>query len=88
MKTVTVRDLRLHWPKIEQQLAHGSGELLVTRDAKPVARLTAFSAGKAAPKPRFSATMHDRWMRDVWGRSRPKTDSGKWLAAGRAERRA
>lgn len=88
MKTVTVRDLRLHWPKIEQQLTHGSGELIVTRDAKPVAKLTIISAGKEPPQPRFSAALHERWMKGVWGRNPPKTDSGKWLAAGRSERRS
>jgi antitoxin (DNA-binding transcriptional repressor) of toxin-antitoxin stability system len=38
MTSMTVRDMRLHWPKVEKALAEGE-EILITRDSKPVARL-------------------------------------------------
>ena len=41
MKTMTVRDLRQRWPHAEAML-ETEGEILITRDAKPVARLVRF----------------------------------------------
>ena len=38
MKTVTIRDLRQRWPETEAALLLET-EILITRDAKPVARL-------------------------------------------------
>ena len=38
MTSMTVRDVRLHWPKAEKALAEGE-EILITRDSRPVARL-------------------------------------------------
>lgn len=86
MKTVTVRDLRLHWPSIEKQLAGGSSELIVTRDSKPVAKLSALPPEKKAARPRLTAELHEKWMRKIWGDSPPKARSDKWLARERAER--
>lgn len=38
MKTITVRDVRQRWPEAERSLAE-EGEIVITRDGKPVARL-------------------------------------------------
>ncbi|MBI1846500.1 MAG: type II toxin-antitoxin system Phd/YefM family antitoxin [Candidatus Rokubacteria bacterium] len=41
MKTLTVRDLRQQWSRAEAML-ETEGEILITRDGKPVARLVRF----------------------------------------------
>ena len=43
MKTATVRDLRYEFPKIEAWLAGGE-EVIITKHAKPVARLSAVAS--------------------------------------------
>lgn len=65
MKTVTVRDLRQRWPMTERAL-EVEGEIVVTRDSKPVAKLVRYSA---TPKPRrrFDAEAHGRWQKKVNG---------------------
>lgn len=51
MKTMTVRDVRQKWPEAERSLAE-EGEIIITRDGKPVARLLPI---ETAPenRPRF-----------------------------------
>jgi antitoxin (DNA-binding transcriptional repressor) of toxin-antitoxin stability system len=39
MKTMTIRDIRQHWPEAERQLAIEK-EIIITRDGKPVAKLS------------------------------------------------
>ena len=41
MKTMTVRDIRQKWPEAERALAV-EGEIIVTRDSKPVAKIIPF----------------------------------------------
>jgi antitoxin (DNA-binding transcriptional repressor) of toxin-antitoxin stability system len=41
MKTISVRDLRQKWPEAERALKVES-EIVITRDGKPVARLTLY----------------------------------------------
>lgn len=63
MKTATVRDLRYDFPKIESWLAGGE-EILITKHAKPIARLTAARAGTEAPLPPlpdFKARLKKTW---------------------------
>jgi antitoxin (DNA-binding transcriptional repressor) of toxin-antitoxin stability system len=38
MIRMTVRDVRLHWPKAEKALSQGD-EIVVTRGSKPIARI-------------------------------------------------
>ena len=54
---MTVRDVRLHWPQAEKALAQGE-EIVVTRDAKPVARLLPFIPATSRTRPRFDP---ERW---------------------------
>ena len=47
---MSVRDIRLRWPEAERLLGV-EGELVITRDRKPVARLLPFRPpAKAAPR--------------------------------------
>jgi len=59
MKTVTVRDLRQRWPETEKALAV-EHEILVTRDAKPVARLVRYVASAPARR-RFATPDYPEW---------------------------
>jgi antitoxin (DNA-binding transcriptional repressor) of toxin-antitoxin stability system len=84
MTRMTVRDVRLHWPKAEKALAEGE-EIVVTRDSKPVARILPFIPPPAKARPRFDPVAHMRRLRRLWkGRSfGPSTD--EWLARDRAD---
>jgi antitoxin (DNA-binding transcriptional repressor) of toxin-antitoxin stability system len=84
MTRMTVRDVRLHWPKAEKALADGE-EIVVTRDSKPVARILPFVEPKKMTRKRFDADAHLRKLREFWkGKSiGPSTD--EWLARDRAD---
>ena len=58
---MTVRDVRLHWPKAEKALAEGE-EILITRDSKPVARLLPLVPGAGQKRQRFDPIAHARQM--------------------------
>jgi len=72
---MTVREIRLKWPSAERLLAR-AGEIVVTRDSKPVARITPYRERGAPRKGRFDPSEHLRWLRGFWkGRPRqPSTD--------------
>jgi prevent-host-death family protein len=63
MHTLTVRDLRYDFAKIEAWLADGQ-EIEITKHGKPVARLS-------PPRPdvagKFDAEAHRLWMKETWG---------------------
>jgi len=84
MKTMTIRDVRLKWPEAERQLAT-AGEIIVTRDSKPVARLLPWNPRKSRRK-RFDATAHIRWLRRFWRGHQRLGSLDKELAADRADR--
>jgi antitoxin (DNA-binding transcriptional repressor) of toxin-antitoxin stability system len=65
MKTVTVRDLRQRWPETERAL-DVEHEILVTRDAKPVARLVRYVEPLPVRK-RFDPKTHRAWQRRLSG---------------------
>jgi antitoxin (DNA-binding transcriptional repressor) of toxin-antitoxin stability system len=73
MRTMTVRDIRLKWPEAERQL-RAEGEIIVTRDSKPVARLLPFVGQDAPERKRFDPEAHLRWLRKFWA-SQPKPPS-------------
>jgi antitoxin (DNA-binding transcriptional repressor) of toxin-antitoxin stability system len=81
MKTVTIRDLRHRWPETEKALAR-EGEILITRDAKPVAKLVRVETPPEF-RARFDPEQHAEWQRRVGGR-RPT----RWVDAALAEQRA
>ena len=61
VKTITVRDLRQRWPQAEA-LLQVEKEILITRDAKPVAKLVRVTE-QARPRKRFDPVAHGRWQR-------------------------
>jgi hypothetical protein len=65
VRTITVRDLRQRWPEAEA-LLQVEGELVVTRDARPVAKLVRI-AERPGPRKRFDPAAHARWQRKVAG---------------------
>ena len=75
MKTVTVRDLRQRWPETEKAL-QAEGEILVTRDSRPVAKLVLYAEPEQHRK-RFDPAVHLKWQRKM---SRGKTTH--WVQSG------
>jgi antitoxin (DNA-binding transcriptional repressor) of toxin-antitoxin stability system len=65
MRSLTIRDLRLHWPAAEKAL-DTEEEIVITRDGKPVAKLVKFPNAKANRR-RFDPKAHLRRMRKVLG---------------------
>ena len=61
---LSVRDLRLHWPAAERRLKR-EGELVVTRDGEPVAKLIAYRPEKVE-RPKWSAQKHLTWLNRAW----------------------
>lgn len=85
MKTLTVRDVRHRWPEAEALLQE-EGEILITRDSKPVARLVRV-APAVQPRRRFDPMAHGRWQRRISGGRVSQWVDGA-LAKVRADRRA
>jgi len=63
MQTLTVRDLRYDFAKVEAWLADGQ-EIEITKHGKPVARLSPLRPCQARM---FDAEAHRRWMKETWG---------------------
>jgi antitoxin (DNA-binding transcriptional repressor) of toxin-antitoxin stability system len=61
---MTVRDIRLRWPEAEKALAT-DGEVVVTRDAKPVARIIPYVPPTRKKRHRFDPKEHIRWLRKI-----------------------
>ena len=61
MKRISVRDLRQKWPEAERAL-NTESELVITRDGKPVARLTRYES-PARKRRRFDPVKHGQWQR-------------------------
>lgn len=83
MKTITIRDLRQRWPEAELAL-NAEGEILITRDSKPVAKLVRVSPA-AVKRPRWDPEAHARWQKRVSGLNLPRSDAA--LAQSRADRK-
>jgi len=83
MKTVTIRDVRHRWPETEKALAR-EGEILITRDAKPVAKLVRVDP-VVESRARFDPEEHAAWQRQIGGRRATRWVDGA-LAAQRADR--
>ncbi|MEA2626431.1 MAG: hypothetical protein QOD06_2476 [Candidatus Binatota bacterium] len=65
MTRMSVRDVRLKWPEAERKLA-ATGEIVITRDSKPVARLLPYTPEPRTPRTRFDPAAHLRWLQKVW----------------------
>lgn len=81
---MTVRDVRLQWPKAEEALQQGE-EILITRHGRPVARLLPCRAKGEKRRRRFDPRTHLAWLARTWkdGTAAPSTDA--WLSRDRAE---
>lgn len=66
MKTMTVRDVRQKWPEAERSLAE-EGEIVITRDGKPVARLLPVVEEVVTPGKRFDPEENRKWREEMWG---------------------
>jgi len=84
VRTVTIRDLRQRWSAIEAAL-QAEGELLITRDSRPVAKLVRV-VEKLPRRKRWDLDEHRKWIRKVYGKN-VFTSSDEQLAAARADRR-
>jgi antitoxin (DNA-binding transcriptional repressor) of toxin-antitoxin stability system len=65
MRSITIRDLRLRWPAAEA-LLRAEKEIIITRDAQPVAKLVRLDPGQR-PRKRFDPEKHARWQRKTAG---------------------
>lgn len=65
MKRITIRELRLHWPATEAALEL-EGEILVTRDSRPVAKLVRITP-PSTRRPRWTPAVHRRWIQKTFG---------------------
>jgi antitoxin (DNA-binding transcriptional repressor) of toxin-antitoxin stability system len=70
MKTMTVRDIRLKWPEAERALSR-VGEIVVTRDSRPVARILPYEPRSRGARPRFDPAEQQRWLARFWRNRRP-----------------
>lgn len=66
--TISIRELRQAWPRAEA-LLRTTGEITITRDGRPVARLVRVREPRR-PRKRFDAARHLAWQSRL-GRGRP-----------------
>lgn len=81
---MTVRDVRLHWPTAEKALAQGE-EIVVTRNAKPVARILPFIPERPHARPRFSPEAHLARLTRFWKKQPAQSSTDEWLAHDRSD---
>lgn len=60
MNTISVRDLRQRWAQAEAML-RTEGEVTITRDGKPVAKLVSLKETRS-PRKRFDPKRHAAWQ--------------------------
>jgi antitoxin (DNA-binding transcriptional repressor) of toxin-antitoxin stability system len=85
MKTMTVRDVRQRWPEAERALAE-HGEIIVTRDSRPVARIVPIEPGDHGVRPALDVVALRRWRSRFWRGQPPQPSTDETLAADRADR--
>jgi antitoxin (DNA-binding transcriptional repressor) of toxin-antitoxin stability system len=81
---MSVREVRLKWPEAERKLA-AAGEIVITRDSKPVARLLPYGPERRSNRPRFDPTTHLRWLRQFWKGKSVGIATGTLLARDRSD---
>ncbi len=84
MKTISIRDLRQKWPEAESRL-QVEKEIIITRDAKPVAKLVRYEE-PVKPRKRFDPAAHAKWRESVFGKGRVLRLVDKYLTADREDR--
>lgn len=81
---MTVSQVRLHWTTAEKALAKGE-EIVVTRNAKPVARLLPFPSDRKRAGQRFNPDLHLRKIRRFWQGKPAQPSVDEWLAQDRSD---
>ena len=84
MTSITISDLRRHWPDVENIL-QAEKEILITRYSKPVAKLVYIEPAIKNRK-RWDPVAHGKWMKKVWG-NKLLHSSDALLAELRADRK-
>lgn len=84
MKTMTVRDVRQKWPEAERMLGK-EGEIVITRDGKPVARLLPMAV-EADVRSRFDPEENRKRREKLWGKG-VEIDSLSGLLEDREDRK-
>ena len=84
MKAITIRDLRQRWP-VAEALLRTEKELIITRDAQPVAKLVRIEE-RPKSRRRFDPAAHARWQRKLSG-GKVSRWVDRALREGREERR-
>src|SRR3989442_14490243 len=84
MVRMSVRDIGLRWPDAEKALAR-AGEIVVTRDSKPVARILPYGGKRRGRRRRFDPAKHARWLRRFWKGQRCTGSTDECLKRDRAE---
>lgn len=82
---MSVRDIRQKWPEAERALAL-EGEIIVTRDSKPVAKIIPFTNDGGLKRPRFDPVTHGRWLLKFWKNKPVQPSLDEELTRDRAER--
>lgn len=85
MKTMSVRDVRQRWPEAERVLRE-EGEIIVTRDARPVARILPIAGKPARALRRLDLSQLRRWRERFWRGQPPQPSTGEWLDRDRSDR--
>jgi antitoxin (DNA-binding transcriptional repressor) of toxin-antitoxin stability system len=84
VKSISVRDLRHRWPEAEKALLY-EREIIITRDAKPIAKLTKWEEEPQSSK-RFTPTAHRKWQKQVFKGGKGLPSVNEWLERGREDR--
>ena len=84
MTRMTVRDIRLKWPQAERALAT-TGEIVVTRDSKPVARILPYKPPAQRKRRRFDPGQQMKWIRRFWHGQPAQPSTDEWLRRDRTE---
>jgi len=85
MKTMSVRDIRQRWPEAER-LLQKEGEIIITRDSRPVARLLPLAGRPVRGRTRVDLEDLRRWRDRFWRTQPPQPPTKEWLARDRADR--
>jgi antitoxin (DNA-binding transcriptional repressor) of toxin-antitoxin stability system len=84
MTRMSVRDIRLKWPEAEKKLAR-TGEIIVTRDSVPIARIVPFKPPAASRRARFDPAAQKRWLRTFWKGQPSRASTDELLQRDRSE---
>jgi antitoxin (DNA-binding transcriptional repressor) of toxin-antitoxin stability system len=84
VKSISVRELRHHWPQAEKTL-EVEGEIVITRDSKPVAKLVRWRSSQKRSK-KFEVLTHRAWQKRIFGARKSLRLVDEWLEHDRNDR--